>query len=81
MNPLSKRETIALMMNQLGRYYLMKYGYDPFILECTHVAKQYAPNDIESIILEADYETRLTLACIIHRGFLKKQLSMFSAFP
>lgn len=61
MNPLSKRETIALMMNQLGRYYLMKYGYDPFILECTHKAKQYAPNNIESIILEADYETRLTL--------------------
>ncbi|WP_291587955.1 hypothetical protein [Bacteroides sp.] len=61
MSPLSKKETIALIMNQLGRYYLMKYGYDPFILECTHKAKQYAPNDIESIILEADYETRLTL--------------------
>ncbi|WP_291585801.1 hypothetical protein [Bacteroides sp.] len=39
----------------------MKYGYDPFILNCIHTAEIYAPHDIYSKIMEANYETRLTL--------------------
>lgn len=61
MNPLSRKETIASMLVQLGRYYCMKYGYDPFILDCVHEVKHYAPNNIDAKIIEADYETRLTL--------------------
>lgn len=61
MTPLSKKETVASMLTLLGQYYLMKYGYDPFILKCIHTAELFAPCDIYSKIMEADYETRLTL--------------------
>lgn len=61
MTPLSKKETVASMLTLLGQYYLMKYGYDPFILKCIHTAELFAPYDIYSKIMEADYETRLTL--------------------
>lgn len=61
MTPLSKKETVASMLTLLGQYYLMKYGYDPFILDCIHTAELFAPYDIYSKIMEADYETRLTL--------------------
>lgn len=61
MTPLSKKETVASLLTMLGQYYLMKYGYDPFILNCIHTAENYAPHDIYSKIMEANYETRLTL--------------------
>lgn len=61
MNPLSKKETIASMLTLLGQYYLMKYGYDPFLLDCIHTAGLYAPHDVLNKIMEANYETRLTL--------------------
>ena len=61
MNPLSKKETVASLLTTLGQYYLMKYGYDPFILDCLHTAESYSPHDIYNKIMEADYETRLTL--------------------
>lgn len=61
MTPLSKKETIASLLTTLGQYYLMKYGYDPFILDCIHTTETYSPHDIYSKIMEADYETRLTL--------------------
>ena len=61
MTPLSKKETVASLLTMLGQYYLMKYGYDPFILNCIHTAEIYAPHDIYSKIMEANYETRLTL--------------------
>lgn len=61
MTPLSKKETVASLLTMLGQYYLIKYGYDPFILNCIHTAEIYAPHDIYSKIMEANYETRLTL--------------------
>lgn len=61
MTPLSKKETVASLLTMLGQYYLIKYGYDPFILNCMHTAEIYAPHDIYSKIMEANYETRLTL--------------------
>ena len=59
--PLSKKETIASMLTMLGQYYLVKYGYDPFVLDCIHTSEAYAPNAIQAKIMEANYETRLTL--------------------
>ncbi|WP_455584675.1 hypothetical protein [Bacteroides sp.] len=61
MTPLSKKETVASLLTVLGQYYLTKYGYDPFIMDCIHTAESYAPHDIYSKIMEASYETRLTL--------------------
>lgn len=61
LTPLSKKETVASMLVSLGRYYLVKYGYDPFVLDCMHQAEKYSPNDIDAKLMEADYETRLTL--------------------
>lgn len=61
LSPLSKKETVASTLVSLGRYYLVKHGYDPFILDCMHQAEKYSPNDIDTKLMEADYETRLTL--------------------
>lgn len=61
MFPLSKKETVASMLTLLGQYYLIKYGYDPFILDCIHTAEKYSSNNIQNKIIEANYETRLTL--------------------
>lgn len=61
MVPLSKKETVTSMFVQLGRYYLMRYGCDPFILNCAHEVQRYEPSNIDAKIIEADYETRLTL--------------------
>ena len=52
---------VASLLTMLGQYYLMIYGYVPFILYCIHTAEIYAPLDIYSNIMEANYETRLTL--------------------
>ena len=61
LTPLSKKETIASMLVILGKYYQKKYGYDPFVLDCMHEAKQHFPTSIDAKMMEADYETRLTL--------------------
>lgn len=61
LSALDKKETVASMMVQLGRYYLVKYGYDPFILQCTGEAKKYMKVPLDALMLEADYETRLTM--------------------
>ena len=61
LTPLSKKETVASMVLQLGRYYLLKYGYDPFIMNCVALTEKYSPHDIEARILGANYQTTLTL--------------------
>lgn len=61
LNPLSKKETVASMVLQLGRYYLLKYGYDSFVMECVALTEKYSPHDIEAKLMKADYQTKLTL--------------------
>lgn len=58
---MGKKEIVSELLVQLGRYYLVKYGYDPFILKCTATARQYSPYSVDGLILEADYQTKLTL--------------------
>lgn len=59
--PVSERETVAAMIAQLGRYYRVKYGYDPFIIKCAELSERYAPHNIDAKIIEADYQTALTM--------------------
>lgn len=59
--PVSKKETVAMLMAQLGRYYRVKYGYDSFIIKCAEQSERYAPNNIDAKIIEADYQTKLTM--------------------
>ena len=59
--PVSKKETVAMLLAQLGRYYRVKYGYDPFIIKCAGQSEWYAPNSIDAKIIEADYQTVLTM--------------------
>ena len=40
LSALDKKETLASIVALLGRYYLLKYGYDPFILKCAEEAKK-----------------------------------------
>lgn len=61
MSPLSAKEAVAGLLGQLAVYYMVKYGYDPFALQCTGLVKQYVPNDIHLKLIEADYQTRLTI--------------------
>lgn len=61
LSPLDKKEIIAYLVAQLGRYYLVKYGYDDFLLKCTQLSRKYMKIPIDALILEADYEMRLTL--------------------
>ena len=61
LSALDKKETLASIVALLGRYYLLKYGYDPFILKCAEEAKKYMKVPLDALILEANYETRLTM--------------------
>lgn len=61
LNPLGKKEVIASMLVQLGRYYLLKHGYDPFITRCTQLALEYDPKCVDALLLESHYQTKLTL--------------------
>lgn len=61
MSPLSKEEVIAAMAAQLGTYYLVRYGYDPFVIKCADKALEHYPVCTQALLLKADYQTRLTL--------------------
>lgn len=61
LSPLDRKETIAYMLVQLGRYYLVKFGYSPFVLQCALEAKKYMKAPVDALLLEGAYESRLTL--------------------
>lgn len=61
LNPLTKKELIASMTAQLGAYYLVKYGYDPFVMECADISGEHYPDCTQALLLKSNYQTRLTL--------------------
>jgi hypothetical protein len=61
MEPMGKKEAVANMLVQLGGYYLMRFGYDPFVLECAKEAEQYNPYSIQPKLLEEHYRARLAM--------------------
>lgn len=61
LEPMDKTNTVAEMMVDLARGYYKKYGLDDFYLQCVNTAVQYLDNKLSPLMLEAEYETRLTL--------------------
>lgn len=62
LSPMNKKEVIASLMIQLGNYYSLKYGYDPFVIKCLHLAEKQMNVPVEAWKLEADYHNRLLLS-------------------
>jgi hypothetical protein len=61
LEPIDKKDAVANMLLSLARGYRNKYGYDDFYLKCVNTAASYLPNEIDPLILQAAYQTRLTL--------------------
>ncbi len=61
MTPMDKKQTIAELLNNLALGYINKYGYDNFVLQCAKTSKQHSDRDLNALMIEADYYTRLTL--------------------
>ncbi len=59
MKPLSKKETIATFLVDLGIGYFHKYGIDEFVLQCAEKSLEYAPNNIAALQLRSNYHTLL----------------------
>lgn len=54
MNPLSKKESIALTMFDLASAYEFQFGNDDFVLQTANTALQYFPNCIPLIMMKAN---------------------------
>ena len=61
LEPMDKTNVIAEMLIELARGYYKQYGMDNFYLQCADTAKQYLSNDLDPIMLRANYEESLTL--------------------
>jgi len=61
LEPMNKTNVVAEMLIILARYYYFRYGLDDFYLQCANTAEQYLDNDLDAIMLKAEYQTRLTL--------------------
>lgn len=61
LEPLSKKETVAHLLVELGGSYYEKFGLDDFYLKCADTSAQYLSNKLDPLIMKAAYEERLTL--------------------
>jgi len=61
MDTLSNHETVACMLNTLSLGYTRKYGYDSFVKQCSDTIAKYYPNQLNAVMLEANYQTQKTM--------------------
>ncbi len=60
LDTMGKKEVIACCLNDLANAYTHKYGaYDRFSLNCAEKGLQFAPGNINSLKIEANYRTVL----------------------
>ncbi|KAA5533663.1 hypothetical protein F0919_14090 [Taibaiella lutea] len=59
LDTLSPKQAVALMMQDLGKGYFVKYGFDDFVLKCANTGLQYYPNDPYGMAIKSDYCTVL----------------------
>ena len=59
MHPITKKEMIAHVVNELAMSYQKIYGDTPFVKKCTDIALQYYPNSITAHQINANYYTNL----------------------
>lgn len=59
LDTLSPKQAIALMMQDLGKGYYVRYGFDDFVLKCANTGLEYYPNDAYGMAIKSDYYTVL----------------------
>jgi hypothetical protein len=62
LEPLDKKETVALLLEQLAGGYYEKYGLDDFYLKCADISSKYLTCQLRPLIMRAFYKTRQTLS-------------------
>lgn len=68
LNPLSARQTIAHLLNDLSFYYIPHYGYDHFVEENSNLVLQYAPFDLTAYNIYANVCTAQAMHAINECG-------------
>lgn len=61
LEPLNKKEAVAQMLIELAGGYYEKFGLDDFYLNCAKTSSKYQKNQLDPLILQAAYESRLTM--------------------
>ena len=61
LEPLDKKEAVAHMLIELAGGYYEKFGLDDFYLNCAKTSSKYQKNQLDPLILQAAYESRLTM--------------------
>lgn len=61
LEPLDKKEAVAQMLIELASGYYEKFGLDDFYLNCAKTSSKYQKNQLDPLILQAAYESRLTM--------------------
>ena len=57
MDTLGDASTLAYCLTDLAQGYYLKYGFDPFVLECVDTALKYDPTSMRATLIRADYYT------------------------
>lgn len=57
MEPLTKQQTIAHCLSDLGKGYAKKYGYDTFVSQCVNSTLDFDPTNIFARQVKSDYQT------------------------
>ena len=67
MEPLTKKQTIAMTLNDLTNNYLDNIGYSKFALQCNDSVIKYDPNNFQALSIRSNYYTA-------HFAYVTKQL-------
>jgi hypothetical protein len=67
MEPLTKKQTIAITLNDLTNNYLDNIGYSKFALQCNDSVMKYDPNNFQALSIRSNYYTA-------HFAYVTKQL-------
>lgn len=67
MEPLTKRQTIAITLNDLTNNYLDNIGYSKFALQCNDSVMKYDPTNFQALSIRSNYYTA-------HFEYVTKQL-------
>lgn len=68
MDTISRRETVASLINTLANGYVHKYGYDSFVKQCADEVLKYYPKQLNALMLKANWQTNTTMYIIRQKG-------------
>lgn len=68
LDTIDKKQTVATMLFDLSKEYVVKIGMDEFILKCSNRSLEFFPNHIFSLLQKADYYTALSMYIANQKG-------------